>query len=170
MRQHKQRDAIFLPSGFIFNLNVLLWLYRLTEVTAWGPHVTPPTGRLYNNWQSINPNHIFFFSCCMFSELHSNSNGPRGAPCFSAIFIRQVLKVWTSAVNLWRWKRQLSLLGFVPARGWARGVSQTDNFDNLRWIETKKWKYKSLRNIYFGWNGTFRRREAIAALRLEWNM
>lgn len=62
MQQHKQRDAIFLPSGFIFNLNVLLWLYRPTRVTAWGPHVTPPTRRLYNNWQSINPNllHVFW--------------------------------------------------------------------------------------------------------------
>lgn len=47
------------------------------------------------------------------------------------------------------------------------GVNQTDNFDNLHWIETKNWKYKSLRNIYFGLDGNFRQTEPIAKLWLE---
>lgn len=42
--------------------------------------------------------------------------------------------------------------------------NQTDNFDNLHWIETKDWKYKCLQNIYFGLKGTFRQRGLLAAM------
>lgn len=113
----------------------------------------------------------FLFLLRVFSELETNSFPSSKCGVFFWDFHSAGVKSLDKHGQYTKMEKTVKPLRFCANERMGRGgVSQTDDFDNLRWIETKNWKYKSLRNIYFGQSRTFRRREPIAALWLEWNM
>lgn len=63
------------------------------------------------------------------------------------VSMKQVLKFGQALVSEWRWQWCLSLLSSVPER--KNVFHQTDDFDNLHWIETKKSVHGILQDIFF---------------------
>lgn len=106
--------------------------------------------RITTGSQSI-PFRFFFFFCCVFAELLTNSQTIlQNAACFCELRAAGV-KNLDKCGQYMKMEKSVKPLRFCARErmgGRGGGVNQTDNFDNLRWIETKSWKYRRVCGIF----------------------